>query len=455
MILTGKQPEEEQQPVESVKLETGTRLGTVKLTVDGKTTDNILIKGLAKKNLLGNLNDKYAAKDHKHKEYLKPSEVNITGTGLNGEVVFTEATPPDTTNGTLTLKMKEGQQFERIIDLPFTGLKHLAFADKLTSYPDEMASSFYNDMCTDLNQDLEFVSTTRSSTINGGSLTIASSGGQGGDLICGDITASGDVGVTGDVSAADITATGNVTAAGFVVPNTTDASTKFLLANGGVDSYGRDWYMKRGSAITTGDSSGTYWLKVGSVTINGSGTHNSAITLLVGEYYLRNGSGILEVSCRKNSGASTINTDKTKAVWICRDDKVVPENYVVTGKVVSSTQTVFNLYCKLTGTYKVQRFAMLDEGGFGAKSSFWDLYDVQPPVDNQYCFSAIPSDETASESIDTSYAAIAGNVIKIHSTGTCTSGAGEQHKVATVDSSFTLLDGATVSIKFANTNTYT
>ena len=441
MILTGKQPEDEQQPVESVKLETGTRLGTVKLTVDGKTTDNILIKGLAKKNLLGNLNDKYAAKDHKHKEYLKPSEVNITGTGQNGEVVFTEATPPDTTNGTLTLKMKEGQQFERIIDLPFTGLKHLAFADKLTSYPDEMASSFYNDMCTDLNLDLEFVSTTRSSTINGGNLTIQkNSQNVGGNLTCldisaddiaastldttGNISSGGDISATGNISTVNgnisstngnvsaggtITATGNVTGAGFVVPNTTSASTKFLLANGGVDSYGRGWYMKRGSAYT-GSASGTYWFKIASVTTTGTGVQEANIILFVADYKAVDSCGILEVYCKKDPADTTISNSKTKAFWVSRDNKVVPSNFKVSGRIISTTETVFNIYCKISGAWNAFRFTMLDEGTWTTKTDLWTMYNAKTPVDNIYCFSSIPSNETAFESTDNSYAATAGSI---------------------------------------------
>lgn len=271
-----------------------------------------------------------------------------------------------------------------------------------------------------------------SAITSGGTITAAGDiSSSGGDITAyGDVTAGGDVKATGDLLGVNISATGNIeadgnvsvdgtitaggniTGAGFVVPGVTSPSTKFLLADGGVDSYGRGWYMKRGSAYTSNlqSASASCWLKVASTTINGTITNDAAVTFFVGEYYLRHGSGILKVSCRKDSGASVISSVKTKAVWICRDRDVIPENYVVTGKVVSSTQTIFNVYCKLSGQYKVQRFSMLDEGGWNAKANLWTLYNSKPPVDNIYCFSDIPSDETAIPSVDESYAATAGAV---------------------------------------------
>ena len=229
-IKSGYKPKEEQKPVESIKIETGTRRGTVKYTVNGKTVDNVLIKpipqttGVRKEDLDG----EYAPKNHKHKEYLKPEEVNIHGEGQDGELLLHEETQDVQNNGTFTLEMKKDEQYERIVTLPFTGLQHLAFADQLNYYNDvydqqdptlllhqaELSAQFKTDMEAELNQNLEFVSTTRNSTITGGNLTIShitdpdTQQDIGGNLSCDninclDVLAWGDVTVRGHTQLKD------------------------------------------------------------------------------------------------------------------------------------------------------------------------------------------------------------------------------------------------------------
>jgi hypothetical protein len=151
------------------------------------------------------------------------------------------------------------------------------------------------------------------------------------------------------------------------------------------------WFMKRGVAYTA-SKSGTFYQKVATTTISSTGTHDASITLLVSSHYTNGGNGILNVVCRKDSGAVTANTSGTYAKWVSNDRKIDNKSFILTFKCTNSSASTWNLYCKQTGTWMTSRFTMLDEGSWYGKSSTWTLLTASGGTPNGY--TAIPSDET-------------------------------------------------------------
>jgi len=197
------------------------------------------------------------------------------------------------------------------------------------------------------------------------------------------------------------------TASGLTSANTNITTLQGYFTNGVANNANKlngntsDWYMKRGAAYTL-NNNGTCWQKVATCTRTGTGTHDAAATLIVSDYYYKKNNGILVLTCRKESGAS-IYSDYTKAFWIARDKDIVLDNYVLTFKYNSSTNTsIWSLYVKQAGTWQNVRFTMIDEGRWEGKLNLWTLLTATGTNDNSY--SAIPSDESQIGSVDYSAA---------------------------------------------------
>jgi len=116
---------------------------------------------------------------------------------------------------------------------------------------------------------------------------------------------------------------------------------------------------------------------------------NTKISFLVTNFYSTEAKGILDVSIRWESGATTPGFIRPE--WMIASSGIDPNNFIVTWAITDAKLVTIKLYAKLTGWYSFN-FTKLSEHNWGSYRNEWVLNTAF--YGTAYTVASIPTEET-------------------------------------------------------------